>query len=251
MPSATQEKEPPFSLSIIVPCWNDATRVRELVRRLEEFIVPMPQIIVALPAESANDTRILDGLPVEIAWSARIGRGDQLNAGAARATGKVLLFHHADSRLTAAHLDGLRFAMADPTVVGGAFHRAFDDRHPGLRWLEPLARLHCRWRGTLYGDQSVFVRRSHFEAIGRYRDFPLMEDVEFSDRLRKSGRIAVIDPPMVSSPRRHRQNGRWRTTIQNAAIHLLYRAGMSTDRLHRIYYARNPATGHDSASPPG
>jgi hypothetical protein len=63
-----------------------------------------------------------------------------------------------------------------------------------------------------------------------------MEDVEFSGRLRAAGKIAVLDPPVASSARRHLRKGAWRTTFQNGLFIVLYNLGVSPHRLHRWYY---------------
>jgi hypothetical protein len=85
-----------------------------------------------------------------------------------------------------------------------------------------------------------------FKILGGFAEIPLMEDVEFSRRLRAAGGVAVIDPPIRTSPRHHLESGAWRTTFRNALFLLLYKAGVSTDALHSIYYARRTQTG-----PPG
>ena len=151
------------------------------------------QIIIA----EASSDRAVDGLALKHgATVVRCGvpsRGSQMNAGAAVATGDVLVFQHADTELRCDHLEAIGNAMLDPETVGGAFYRQFDDRHPQLKWLEPVGRLLTRHGGTLFGDQTVFVRRDAFKRLGGYADIPLMEDVEFSKRLRAAGKVAVLD----------------------------------------------------------
>jgi GT2 family glycosyltransferase len=90
--------------------------------------------------------------------------------------------------------------------------------------------------GTLYGDQSIFVRREVFLQLGGFAKIPLMEDVEFSRRLRAAGKIALLDPPTQTSARRHAGRGAWRTSVQNALFIVLYRFGVAPERLHRWYY---------------
>lgn len=159
-----------------------------------------------------------------------------MNAGAAKAAGDVLLFQHADTELTAAHVNAIGMALQDPAVRGGAFYRKFDDRHPRLMWLESFARFLSRNGGTLFGDQSVFVRRETFLHLGGFAEIPLMEDVEFSRRLRAAGRVVVLDPPVRTSARRHANEGAWRKTIQNGLFLLLFNLGVPAERLHRWYY---------------
>jgi glycosyltransferase involved in cell wall biosynthesis len=171
-------------------------------------------------------------------------RGRQMNSGAKIATGDVLVFLHADAEIRAEHLHAIGRAMENPAVDGGAFYRQYDERHPHLRWLEPVARFLTRRGGTLFGDQTVFVRRTLFEQLGGFAEIPLMEDVEFSRRLRAAGRIVVLDPPIRTSPRHHLENGAWRTTIRNGLFLLLFKLGVSAQTLHALYYSRR------SQSPP-
>jgi GT2 family glycosyltransferase len=88
----------------------------------------------------------------------------------------------------------------------------------------------------LYGDQSIFVRRDQYNALGGFPPIPLMEDVEFSRRLRRAGKIALLEPPLVTSARRHATQGSWRTSVRNGTLLLLHRIGVSPYRLHRWYY---------------
>jgi rSAM/selenodomain-associated transferase 2 len=238
-------------LSVIVPCWNDAASLRSLFRTLSR-LNGVDEVIVADASDGDECRQLAKDSGACTVQCAQPGRGSQLNAGARCATGEVLLFQHADTELRQEHIDSLRVAMGGARqMVGGAFYRRFDGRHARLRWLEPWARLLAEHGGTFYGDQSIFVRRSVFEQLRGFAEIPLMEDVEFSKRLRKAGPVTVLDPPIASSPRAHEQHGAWRTSIRNAAIILLYRAGVAPERLHAWYYAdrqvavngaRGPAT---------
>lgn len=228
-------REPPLRLSVIIPTWRDTANLALLLPKLAAIPGVTETIVV-------NASRDLRSEPITRQWGATLlrcsppNRGAQMNAGAEAATGDVLLFQHADTDLQAVHVDAISVALRDPKVIGGAFYRKFDGRHPRLMWLEPVARFLSRNGGTLYGDQSVFVRRAAFQQLGGFAKFPLMEDVEFSKRLRAAGRIALLDPPVESSARHHLQKGAWRMTIRNAFFIVLYKLGVSPVRLHRWYY---------------
>ncbi|MGB8165965.1 MAG: glycosyltransferase family 2 protein [Chthoniobacteraceae bacterium] len=230
-------------ISLIVPCWRELSAARTFADRWSE--VPEVELIFGLAREAADLASFLSTRGVKASISTAAGRGRQMNEAVRLATGEILLFHHIDSVLTPEHLASLCREMGDASRVGGAFYRKFDERHPQLRCLEPIERWHNRSFGALYGDQSLFVRRSVFEALGGYADFPLMEDVEFSRRLRRAGSIVMLDPPMESSPRRHLEGGAWRTTLTNVAMLLGYHLGVPPAALHRWYY-RKPF----SANPP-
>jgi hypothetical protein len=74
--------------------------------------------------------------------------------------------------------------------------------------------------------------------MGGFADIPLMEDLEFSRRLRRLGSVVLLDPPLWSSPRRFRRQGNWRTTLLNMAFIGLFYLGVDPCTLHRWYYGR-------------
>jgi rSAM/selenodomain-associated transferase 2 len=222
-------------LSVIVPAWNDHANLAQLLPGLVRLNV-FHEVIVAdaSPNSTTAETARLAG--VIYLRSPQPNRGAQMNLAAEKATGEILIFHHADSILTTAHVAALEQALRDPEIIGGAFYRKFDGRHPRLRWLEALGRFLSRHGGSLFGDQSLFVRREIFRALGGFASIPLMEDMEFSRRLRRFGQIAVLDPPLESSNRRHLVRGSWRTSVQNGIFIVLYKCGFSPVQLHRWYY---------------
>ena len=225
--------EPGSGISIIVPCWrDDAVPPETAAQWLRNESVREVFVACAGPENSFPS-----GQPaLRFVPCTRPGRGIQMNEAARLAQGEILLFHHADSELTDEHLRSLEAAAGDPRIGGGAFRRLFDERHPHLRWLEPWEALRCRCFGPLFGDQSIFVRRTLFAEMGGFADVPLMEDVEFSCRLRRRTRLAILAPAIGSSPRKHLEQGRWRGTLTNGLFLLLYIVGVSPHRLHAWYY---------------
>lgn len=194
-------------------------------------------------AEASDAPALLGGSNVTVLPCSAPSRGKQMNEGAAIATGDVFVFLHADTEMEIDHLTALAKALSNPDIVGGAFYRRFDKRHPYLYFLEPLARLLTRHGGTFFGDQTVFVRREVFRRLGGFAEIPLMEDVEFSPRLRAAGAVAVLDPAIRTSPRHHLEHGAWRTTIRNGLFLLLFKLGVSAERLHGTYYTRRAQRG--------
>ena len=230
-----------IGVSLIVPCWKDTAAASALAEKW----APHPliyEVIVAGVQSELNGDRKSCGAKIRRCATEKPGRGPQMNLGAKMARGDVLLFHHVDSMLSEEHLRSLVAALHDNGCVGGAFYRKFDERHPRLRLLENFERWHCRNFGTIYGDQSVFVRRDHFARISGFAAIPLMEDVDLSRRLRRSGKIALLDPPMETSPQKQIEQGAWKVTLRNLLFLILFRAGVSADRLHNWYYADKTRT---------
>lgn len=229
-------------ISVIIPCWKD---LPALTRSLEQFAAlrgaaPL-EIVVADATPGTGGEEIAAAHGARYVRCPQPSRGRQMNLGAGTALGDVFLFQHVDTQFTAGHLRALVDACAaQPKMAGGAFHRHFDERHPGLRWLQGLAKLWSRTWGAFYGDQSIFVRRDCFERMGGFADIPLMEDLDFSRRLRRCGPVALLDPPIATSARRHLQQGAWRMSLQNGLFIVLWHLGVSPHRLHAWYYSVPP-----------
>jgi rSAM/selenodomain-associated transferase 2 len=220
---------------VVVPSWRDPKNLAALLPALSR-LDRVTEIIVVDASGGGESERVVLACGATFIAASAPSRGEQMNLGAEAAGGDVIVFQHSDTDLEDAHLAAIEAALSDPEVIGGAFFRKFDGRHPRLMWLESVARFLTRHGGTLYGDQSIFVRRDVFRALHGFAKIPLMEDIEFSRRLRAAGKIAVLDPPVRSSARRHLRKGAWRASIQNGLFIVLYHLGVSPHRLHRWYY---------------
>jgi rSAM/selenodomain-associated transferase 2 len=155
-----------------------------------------------------------------------------MNAGAALATGRILVFLHADTRLPAA-ADRL---IADALRPGCGRHWGrFDVRIEGRSaWLPLVAatmNLRSRLTGIATGDQAMFASREAFAATGGFPDIPLMEDIALSGRLRKHAASACLPQKVVTSGRRWDRHGVWRTIRLMWWLRLRYFLGADPHRL--------------------
>ncbi len=165
------------------------------------------------------------------------GRARQMNAGAAASRSEVLLFLHADTLLPPNARAEIEAALTDATCVGGRFDVRFE-RDAGLPWLiARMMNLRSRWTGIATGDQAIFVRRAAFERLGGFQDIPLMEDVDFTRRLKQAGPMAALRVQAVTSFRRWDAGGPVRTILMMWALRFLYWIGISPERLRHLYGA--------------
>jgi rSAM/selenodomain-associated transferase 2 len=163
------------------------------------------------------------------------GRARQMNAGAAVAHGDVLAFVHADTLVPATFAFDIASAFADPDIVGGRFDIELDESSLAWRLLAKLISLRSRIMRSATGDQAIFVRRDIFVTMNGFREIDLCEDVDFARRLKRNGRVACQRSRVITSARRWRQNGLFRTVLKMWLIKSLFLAGVSPARLHRYY----------------
>lgn len=159
------------------------------------------------------------------------GRARQLGVGAEAASGDVVLFLHADTRLAEGWDQAVRRALVDPRVAGGAFRFRLDDRALRLRWLEWGTRLRVAVLSLPYGDQALFVRREVLDAIGGVPQVPVMEDLDLVKQMRRHGRLARLSLPATTSARRYREAGALRTALRHLLAASAWALGRDRERI--------------------
>jgi len=224
-------------VSVLIPTFDEARELPHLLDHLAALQGDWETIVA--DGGSCDATRqIAQGHPSKPRVVVRTGgRAAQLNAAAKVATGDILLFLHADSRLPADAHDSLADVWhGTPDVAGGNFALRFgdDDRGTFERILGAVYRLQRR-HGYYYGDSSVWVRREAFAALAGFREIPIMDDYDFVRRLEHGGATRCLPGPATTSSRRWRRSGIVRTMLAWVLIRRLYVAGVAPDRLARLY----------------
>jgi rSAM/selenodomain-associated transferase 2 len=233
----------PLRLSIIVPVLNEAGVIAQTLDALAPLRAAGHEVIV-VDGGSSDGTHALVPGRADVVLDAPRGRARQMNAGAARAQGDVLLFLHADTHLPP-QADALvaraltAQTLATPTLARGADWGRFDVRIAGRSLLLPLVaalmNLRSRLTGIATGDQAMFVRRALFDRIGGFADIALMEDIDLSRRLRALGPPACLRERVVTSGRRWDTHGVWRTVWLMWRLRWRYWRGEPADALAKAY----------------
>lgn len=217
--------------SVVIPTLNEAPIIQEALRRVQRLA---PHELIVADGGSRDGTREL-ARPYASVVNGRRGRGLQLNAGAAQATGDAIIFLHADVRLPSNALAAIEAALRDPGVAGGYFRVRFG-HGPHDAFVAALYGL-LRRTGIVFGDAAIVVRREAFMRVGGFRDYPIMEDVNLVSRLRRVGRMVELPESVVASTRRWQHGRRWHTWASWAAVLSLYGLGVSPQWLGRLYRA--------------
>lgn len=163
------------------------------------------------------------------------GRARQMNEGAKASGGEILLFLHADTQLPRDATTVINKALADQRMVGGRFDVRFDRPSMWGTIISSMMNWRSRLSGLATGDQALFVRRPIFEQMGGFADMPLMEDLEFSGRLKRAGTTAALTATVTTSFRRWEQHGPLRTILLMWTLRFLYWIGISPSHLAKWY----------------
>lgn len=166
------------------------------------------------------------------------GRAIQMNAGASAAHGKVLAFVHADTIVPPTFAADIATALSNRTVIGGRFDVELDSSALPYRIIGAMISLRSRISRTGTGDQAIFVRRQVFDGLGGFADIELCEDLEFSRRMKRAGRVACLRSRVTTSARRWSRDGIVRTVVTMWLIRVMYLLGVAPSRLKRMYADR-------------
>jgi rSAM/selenodomain-associated transferase 2 len=217
-------------LSIIVPCLNEAEGIAGTLSALAPLRSRGAEVIV-VDGGSSDGTVERAAPHADCVISATRGRASQMNAGAARARGEILLFLHADTLLPessdALIMDGLQRSRRG----WGRFDVAISGGHPLLQWVAWLMNARSRLTGIATGDQAIFATRSLFTAAGGYPDIALMEDIALCKRLKRFGPPLCLKHRLTASGRRWEKHGVVRTILLMWRLRLAYWLGADPRKL--------------------
>ncbi len=220
----------PATIAAVVPTLEEERTIGPTVSRL---VAIADQVVVADGGSSDRTREIASAHGAQVVSGAR-GRGAQLNLGARSTACDLLLFVHADTSVAPEARQALATAY-DRGLVGGAFRIRFDGRGWRYRLGGTIATLRSRLSGLSFGDQAQFVRSDVFWELGGFREWPLLEDYDFSRRLARRGRVAILTPAVVTSARRFAARGPLRTVLGNWLILIRFALGATPEALARRY----------------
>ncbi len=222
-----------MKLSIIIPMLNEARALPGMLARLplrgchcEVILVDGGSRDESVAIARQAGFRVLETAP---------GRARQMNAGAADATGDLLLFLHADTVLPPMGLQAIQTALTDGQHRWGRFDVRISGRHPMLKVIAGLMNLRSRLTGIATGDQAMFVTREAFTRAGGFPEQPLMEDIELSKRLKRLSPPACLYQQASTSGRRWESRGLWRTIWLMWRLRFAYWRGAPAEQLARAY----------------
>jgi len=223
-----------LKISILIPTLNEALILEDSLRAISDL---NPHEIIVIDGGSTDSTASVARNFATWTITSKPGRANQMNAGAKIATGDLLLFIHADSKLTQQSFSRMRKAMALNGPAGGAFSLQIESEKASLKVISLLATWRAKYLNLVYGDQTIFVRTEIFQKMGGFSPLPICEDLDFFRRLSRQGRVILLKEKTHTSARRWKAEGVLYTTIRNITIGGLFLIGFSPQTLSKWYSA--------------
>ncbi|MDQ2076015.1 TIGR04283 family arsenosugar biosynthesis glycosyltransferase [Marinimicrobium sp. ABcell2] len=225
----------PVTVSIVIPILNEGVALPRLLNHVRGLGRQEGIEVLFVDGGSSDESptlvsdagfKLLHGKP---------GRARQMNAGAAQAQGRLLIFLHADTYLPNLNLADLLHRLDRKGRTWGRFDVTIEGRTFWLPVVAKLMNARSRLTGIATGDQCLFMTREAFEQVGGFPNQPLMEDVEICSRLKAYSRPLCLREKVVTSGRRWDERGTWRTIGLMWRLRWAYWRGESPSRLLARY----------------
>jgi rSAM/selenodomain-associated transferase 2 len=222
--------------SFIIPVYREEKIINSIIDKLihlQKFADA--EIIVADGDYEGSTLREISNTNVKKILCPK-GRARQMNCGAAKSSGDILIFLHADTYLPGNALKMIATLMEDKAIVGGAFDLGIDSERFAFRVIEKMASWRSRLTRIPYGDQAIFIRRDYFQSLGGFKDIPIMEDVELMRKIKhRRGKINILKDKVKTSSRRWETEGVVFCTLRNWFLITLYLLGAKPETLAKFY----------------
>jgi rSAM/selenodomain-associated transferase 2 len=222
--------------SVVIPVLREADRINTVV---EQVIRQSPNggcEVIVIDADPDGATINAISSDNVITTVSEPGRAKQMNTGAALAHGEMIVFLHADTKLPVGAFERIEAVLQNGQYVAGAFDLVIESTNLFVRFIAAGARFRSRLTRIPYGDQAIFIRKDYFEKIGRFREIPLMEDVELMRRIkRRRDKICILTERVTTSARRWQSEGVIYTAIRNLVLVTLFYLGVSPGKLAKYY----------------
>lgn len=217
-------------VTIIIPTLNEEPTLWNTIQSLDRDCE-----IIVVDGGSSDNTLELAAQANCTTLMSPPGRGRQMNLGAQHASGRLLLFLHADTILPPRHSSLIKQTLDDSEVALGAFSLGFNSTKKRMRFIAWSANLRSRYFQMPYGDQGLFTTNVRFHSIGGFPEIDIMEDYAFVKRMQSEGKINILPENVVTSSRRWENMGVLRTTLINQIIVCGFKLGFSPAQLSKMY----------------
>ncbi|WP_339653990.1 TIGR04283 family arsenosugar biosynthesis glycosyltransferase [uncultured Salegentibacter sp.] len=220
------------TISIIIPCLNEASFLEDTIKNCLR-LPGIFEVIVVDGGSSDNTLSIAKKFDNIQIYTTGKGRATQMNYGAGKAIGNILLFLHADTLLPENAYKLITQQLQKSEYVGGSFRLKIDKHHPFLNLYSWCSRFSVEF--FTYGDHAIFIKKEVFTSIKGFKNISCMEDIEIQHRLRKRGKFKKVKDYVLTSGRRFEKNGTFKQLTLDVILVFLYNLTIHPNHLKRFY----------------
>lgn len=207
-------------ISVVIPNYNGSKTIGQCLEAVMASEYDRYEVIVADDGSSDNSVEIISRFPCRlIKFDKQAGAAKARNAGARESAGEIIFFIDADCIVSENTLSLVHKAVKDRknTVIGGSytplpydsnFFSIFQSIYINYSELK-------RKEPDYIATHAMAIEKRIFEESSGFPELflPIIEDVEFSHRLRRSGYRLLMDPAILV---RHIFNFTFWKSLRNA-----------------------------------
>ncbi len=221
-------------LSVIIPTLNESKSLPLLLSDLSEL---RNTEIIIIDSYSKDKTRAIASIyGAKFYQLNQNNRGLQLNFGAQKATGKWLLFIHADSRLKEKWSEEINLIMKKNPAAVHFFKFKINSTKTIYRFLEFLVNMRCFFFKDPYGDQGLLIQKNKYLKNEGFKEIPLMEDIDFIKRIKKREDLVCLKNSIYTSSRKWERNNLLIQSFKNWKLRKRWLRGDPIDLIYNDYY---------------
>ena len=224
-----------MDISIIIPTLNEAQKIGTLIQYLQKLpeARKVLEIIIVDGGSDDNTIEMAKEKGAKVIATKLRHRAKQMNYGARQARASILYFLHADVFPPQSCIHDILQSIKHKNCFG-CFAYKLDTQ---ILWLKIHGFMtQFNLASTGGGDQSLFIKREDFEAIGGFdEELPIMEDFDFVWKTKRKFPFCVLKKRALVSARRYEQYGYWKIFWIDFIVFFGFRLGRDPKQLAQWY----------------
>ena len=221
-------------LSIIIPTLNESKNLPLLLSDLSELRNIEILIIDSFSKDKTKEIANIYG--AKFYQLNKKNRGFQMDFGAQKASGKWLLFIHADSRLKKNWSEEIKFIIQKKSSIVYFFKFKINSQKKIYRLLEFFVNMRCFFFKDPYGDQGLLIQKNKYIKNNGFKKIPLMEDIDFIERIKKREQLTCLKNSIYTNSRKWDRTNFLVQSFKNWKLRKRWRRGDPLSLIYKDYY---------------